>query len=87
MNTVDDRCFLPPHGNYEELLSYQKAEVVYDLTYRFCRCFWYARDRTVDQMVQAALRQTDHRRRPQGGGYVERDGTQVDLRSPIAFEK
>jgi four helix bundle suffix protein len=25
--------FLPPHGNYRELLSYQKAEVVYDLTY------------------------------------------------------
>ena len=27
---------LPPHGNYRELLSYQKAEVVYDLTYQFC---------------------------------------------------
>ncbi|HQR36742.1 MAG TPA: four helix bundle protein [Blastocatellia bacterium] len=53
MNTVDDRCFLPPHGNYEELLSYQKAEVVYHLTYRFCRRFLDARDRIVDQMVQA----------------------------------
>ena len=28
--------FLPPYGNYQELLSYQKAEVVYDITYRFC---------------------------------------------------
>ena len=29
--------FLPPHGNYSELLSYRKAEFIYDLTYRFCR--------------------------------------------------
>lgn len=54
MKTADELGFLPPHGNYEELLSYQKAEVIYDLTYRFCRRFLDARDRTVDQMVQAA---------------------------------
>jgi four helix bundle suffix protein len=46
--------FIPPHGNYRELLSYQKAEVVYDLTYRFCKRFLSKGDRTVDQMVQAA---------------------------------
>jgi four helix bundle suffix protein len=46
--------FIPPHGNYRELLSYQKAEVVYDLTFRFCRKFLKNGDRTVDQMVQAA---------------------------------
>src|SRR5436309_15626393 len=46
--------FLPPHGNYAALLSYQKAEVVYDLTYRFCRRFLSRGDRTIDQMVQAA---------------------------------
>jgi four helix bundle suffix protein len=46
--------FLPPHGNYQELLSYQKAEVVYDVTYRFCRRFLSKGDRTIDQMVQAA---------------------------------
>jgi len=54
MNTTDEPGFLPPHGNYEELLSYQKAEVIYDLTYRFCQRFLTVRDRTVDQMVQAA---------------------------------
>lgn len=37
MNTADEPGFLPPHGNYDELLSYQKGAVVYDLTYRFCR--------------------------------------------------
>ena len=46
--------FLPPHGNYAELLSYQKAEIVYDLTYRFCQRFLAKGDRTIDQMVQAA---------------------------------
>lgn len=46
--------FIPPHGNYRALLSYQKAEIAYDITVRFCRRFLDRRDRTVDQMVQAA---------------------------------
>ncbi len=50
----DEPHFIPPHGNYEELLSYQKAEVVYDITYRFCEKFLRRGDRTTDQMVQAA---------------------------------
>jgi four helix bundle suffix protein len=45
---------LPAHGNYRELRSFQKAEIVYDLTYRFCERFLRKGDRTVDQMVQAA---------------------------------
>lgn len=43
-----------PHGNYRALLSYQKAEAVYDLTFRFCQRFLKRGDRTIDQMVQAA---------------------------------
>lgn len=46
--------FIPPHGGYRTLLSYRKAEIVYDLTVRFCARFLDRRDRTVDQMVQAA---------------------------------
>ena len=46
--------FIPPHGGYEELLSFQKARVVYDATVCFCERFLQKRDRTVDQMVQAA---------------------------------
>src|SRR5580704_9010883 len=46
--------FIPPHGNYRQLLSYQKAEVIYDLTFRFCQRFLRKGDRTTDQMVQAA---------------------------------
>jgi four helix bundle suffix protein len=45
---------IPPRGDYKTLLSYQKAEVVYELTYRFCRRFLKKGDRTIDQMVQAA---------------------------------
>jgi four helix bundle suffix protein len=46
--------FIPPHGGYEDLLSFQKARIVYDGTVRFCERFLDRRDRTVDQMVQAA---------------------------------
>ena len=46
--------FIPPHGGYEELLSFQKARVMYDATVQFCERFLDRRDRTVDQMVQAA---------------------------------
>ncbi|MBS1786678.1 MAG: four helix bundle protein [Acidobacteria bacterium] len=46
--------FIPPHGHYQELLSYRKAEVVYDVTFHFCKRFLKRGDRTIDQMVQAA---------------------------------
>lgn len=46
--------FLPKGGNYKELLSYRKAEIVYDITFRFCNKFLKKNDRTVDQMIQAA---------------------------------
>lgn len=46
--------FLPAGGNYRELLSYRKAEVLYDFTHRFCEKFLKRGDRTIDQMVQAA---------------------------------
>jgi four helix bundle suffix protein len=46
--------FIPPHGGYRELLAYQKAEIVYDITYRFCQRFLTRGDRTIDQVVQAA---------------------------------
>ncbi len=47
-------AFIPPHGGYQKLLSYQKAEIVYDATARFCARFLEKRDRTYDQMIQAA---------------------------------
>jgi four helix bundle suffix protein len=46
--------FIPPHGGYAGLLAYQKALVVFQGTVRFCERFLDKRDRTIDQMVQAA---------------------------------
>ena len=46
--------FIPAHGGYKDLISYQKAEIVYDATVYFCDHFIDKRSRTHDQMVQAA---------------------------------
>ena len=46
--------FIPPHGGYEDLLSFQKSRIVYDGTVRFCERFLKRSDRTYDQMIQAA---------------------------------
>jgi four helix bundle suffix protein len=45
---------LPPRGDYQTLLSFQKAEVVYDITFRFAHRYLSRGDRTVDQMIQSA---------------------------------
>ncbi len=48
------RTLPPQEGNYHDLLAYRKAELVYDLTYRFTQKHLQKGDRTVDQMIQAA---------------------------------
>jgi hypothetical protein len=45
---------LPPRGDYHTLLSCQKSEVVYDITFRFAHKFLSKGDRTIDQMIQSA---------------------------------
>ncbi len=45
---------IPKHGGYRKLKSFQVAEVVYDLTVRFCEKYVDRFSRTRDQMVQAA---------------------------------
>jgi four helix bundle suffix protein len=51
----EKRPIIPPRGDYQTLLSWQKAEVVYDITFRFAHKFLSKGDRTVDQMIQSAL--------------------------------
>jgi four helix bundle suffix protein len=46
--------FIPPHGGYETLKSYQMSVLVYDATVKFCDRFIDPKSRTHDQMVQAA---------------------------------
>lgn len=45
---------IPPHGGYRHLKSFQVAQIVYDVTVRFCDRYIGERSRTHDQMVQAA---------------------------------
>jgi four helix bundle suffix protein len=52
--SVMPKGFIPPHGGYADLLSYQKSEIVYDATVYFCDRFFSTYDRTRDQMIQAA---------------------------------
>jgi len=47
--------FIPPHGGYQNLMSYQMAEIVYDATVYFCDKYISKFSRTHDQMVQAAV--------------------------------
>jgi four helix bundle suffix protein len=46
--------FIPPHGGYENLLSFKKSRIVYDATVYFCGRYIDKYSRTHDQMVQAA---------------------------------
>lgn len=54
MATHERQGFIPPHGGYEELVSFRKARIVYDGTVCFCERFVDRRSRTRDQMIQAA---------------------------------
>ena len=45
---------IPKHGGYRKLKSFQIAQLVYDVTVRFCRRYIDRGSRTCDQMVQAA---------------------------------
>jgi len=45
---------IPKHGGYRKLKSFQIAQLVYDVTIRFCDKYIDRRSRTHDQMVQAA---------------------------------
>jgi four helix bundle suffix protein len=47
-------ALIPKHGGYRNLKSFQLAQLVYDVTVRFCDRYIDRRSRTHDQMVQAA---------------------------------
>lgn len=45
---------IAPHGGYKKLKTFQLAQLIFDLTVRFCNRFIDKKSRTNDQMVQAA---------------------------------
>jgi len=57
MDTMDaPEKLIPKHGGYRHLKSFQVAQLVYDVTVRFCDRYIDRRSRTRDQMTQAARR-------------------------------
>jgi four helix bundle suffix protein len=53
-NKNNSAGFIPLHGGYRNLITYQKSEIIYDGTIYFTKRFFQKYDRTIDQMVQAA---------------------------------
>src|SRR5512137_1171969 len=51
---TEPEALIPKHGGYRHLKSFQVAQLVYDVTVRFCDRYIDPRSRTHDQMVQAA---------------------------------
>jgi four helix bundle suffix protein len=51
---MDHEPLIPKHGGYRRLKSFQVAQLVFDVTVRFCDRYIDRRSRTHDQMVQAA---------------------------------
>ena len=51
---MSNDSFLPKGGGYRNLRAYKVATIIYDLTFYFTQTYLSGRDRTVDQMVQAA---------------------------------
>ncbi|NHQ59860.1 four helix bundle protein [Chlorobium sp. BLA1] len=51
---MNSEPLLPLHGGYRNLKSFQIAQLIYDVTVRFCNRYIEKRSRTHDQMVQAA---------------------------------
>jgi four helix bundle protein len=49
-----DEPLIPKHGGYRKLRSFQLAQLIYDVTVRFCERYVDRGSRTRDQMVQAA---------------------------------
>jgi four helix bundle suffix protein len=50
----DDDRLIPKHGGYRNTRTWQLADLIYDVTVRFCDKYVDRRSRTHDQMVQAA---------------------------------
>lgn len=45
---------IPIHGGYRNLKTFQLSQLIFDITVRFCNKYIHFKDRTRDQMVQAA---------------------------------
>jgi len=51
---MEDEGLIRKHGGYRNLKSFKIAQLIYDITVRFCQLYIERGSRTRDQMVQAA---------------------------------
>ena len=51
---MKDSTLIPSHGGYKRLVTYKLGNLIYDATAAFCAKYYDRKDRTFDQMVQAA---------------------------------
>ena len=54
MTKKNSEPLIPPHGGYAKLVTYKLGNLIYDATTAFCDRYINIKDRTHDQMVQAA---------------------------------
>jgi len=83
---IDPEKLIPLHGGYRKLKSFQVAQLVYDVTVRFCDRYISPRSRTHDQMVQAARSGVQNiAEGSQAIGTSKENGTQAHERGPRQF--
>lgn len=51
---MDSETLIKRYGDHHNLICYRKAELIYDITYHFAHTAFDKKDRTIDQMIQAA---------------------------------
>ncbi|MBQ9336787.1 MAG: four helix bundle suffix domain-containing protein [Lentisphaeria bacterium] len=51
---MPSESLIPPHGGYKKLRTCKLGNLIYDATAAFCEQYYDRKDRTYDQMVQAA---------------------------------
>lgn len=73
--------FLSKTGNYRDLLSYRKSEIIYNFTFRFCQKFLTRGDRTIDQMVHIPGISTPSNAK----NYLMQDTSHTPLRQSLGF--
>ena len=75
----NDKEIILQKGGYRDLIAFQKATCIYDITYYFAHKFLERTDRTVDQMdTGCAQRQTEYCRGQCGGNHLTRNGAETD---------
>ena len=70
------RPIIPPRGDYQTLLSYQKAEVVYDITFRFAQKLMRCSPRKWKGIEPSRRLFSRH------NGFEARDGHQIRVHFP-----